>query len=73
LTIWRAEEDVTSGLEAIPGEIISVGSDSIVVATGRGRFALFEMELDGTDMEATIFSRELGIVVGDRLRGLSEV
>jgi methionyl-tRNA formyltransferase len=67
LKIWEAQDEPrTSGS---PGEILEIRSDCLVVATGKGSLAIYEMQLEGKRrMKAKDFLIGGGMKLGDMLR-----
>lgn len=72
LKIWKAEvegsdlEGITS--DAVPGEVIKVGKDSISILTGEGILVVKEMQLEGKKrMAVDAFLRGYPVEVGTKL------
>jgi methionyl-tRNA formyltransferase len=73
LKIWRAELFEGNGSAFIPGQIISAGSDGIIVQAGKGRLKISELQLQGAKRLCSAdFLRgtplALGTVLGDFLQ-----
>lgn len=48
LKVWRAVPDTKRDVSGhVPGEILSVGKDSVTVATGKGALTLLELQAEG--------------------------
>jgi methionyl-tRNA formyltransferase len=66
LKIWEAHDE--SGTSGKPGEILEIRSDCLVVATGKGSLAIYEMQLEGKRrMKAKDFLIGGGMKLGDIL------
>jgi methionyl-tRNA formyltransferase len=65
LKIWRAELLEGNGSAFIPGQIISAGSDGIIVQTGKGRLKISELQLQGAKRLCSAdFLRGTPLIVG---------
>lgn len=73
LKLWQAdvEEDKLTGKgvqEAIPGEVIEIHKDAIVVKTGEGNLAIKELQLEGKKrMAADAFLRGYPVPIGTKI------
>ncbi len=67
LKIWSADV-IAEEMDGIPGEIISVTKNSILVKTGIGNLAITELQLEGKKrMTVDAFLRGYSIVAGTKL------
>jgi methionyl-tRNA formyltransferase len=65
LKIWRAELLAGNGSAFIPGQIISAGSDGIIVQAGKGRLKISELQLQGAKRLCSAdFLRGTPLIVG---------
>lgn len=65
LKLWQAVVEPQSTKEAIPGEIIELRKDALVVATGEGALVIRELQLEGKKrMTADAFLRGYPVAIG---------
>ena len=81
LKVWRAvlpgqcgsvevDDDLRNDGKALPGTILSVGEDSLTVATGKGSITLIDVQPAGKQkMDAGSFCCGYRVAVGERLNG----
>ena len=65
LKLWQAGVETEVNKEAVPGEIVEIRKDSLVVATGEGALIIQELQLEGKKrMSADAFLRGYPIAIG---------
>lgn len=65
--IWRARVESESEEETVPGEVVAIDRDGIVVATGRGLVRLLEVQPESRRrMSAAEYAAGARLKVGDR-------
>jgi len=65
LKLWQAGVETEVNKEAVPGEIVEIRKDSLVVATGEGALIIRELQLEGKKrMSADAFLRGYPIAIG---------
>lgn len=65
LKLWQAGVETEVNKEAVPGEIVEIRKDSLVVATGEGSLVIRELQLEGKKrMSADAFLRGYPIAIG---------
>ncbi len=65
LKLWEADVETLNNPAVLPGEIVEVRKDSLVVATGDGALVVKELQLEGKKrMTAEAFLRGYSIAVG---------